>query len=163
VLLGVDSHFQQDVASFLKLENITAVNSPAPDFELDSLSGEQVKLSDYLGKPVLVNFWATWCTPCRYEMPLFERYDQNYGQEFIILGVNLQQTGADIREFTDEFNITFPILLDVDGSVNKLYKVQGLPTSVFIDREGLINAVHIGSLSESQLVDYLHQIGLTDD
>ena len=163
VLLSLDKNLIQDITSFIKQETETGVGSLAPDFELDSLSGDKVLLSDYLGKPVMINFWATWCTPCRYEMPLFESYAEKFGKELVILAVNLQQPETEISKFSTELNITFPILLDSEGKVNKLYRVQGLPTTYFIDRDGRVSNIHIGSMGESQMVNYLKQIGLSDD
>ena len=163
VLLGMDSHLVEDVASVFDKQNATGVGSLAPDFGSTSINGERVTLSEYLGRPVMINFWATWCTPCRYEMPLFEGYYEKYKKDLVILAVNLQQSDTDITTFTNELRLTFPILLDAEGSVNKLYKVQGLPTTYFLDREGRVRAVHIGSMVESQLVNYLKQIGLSDD
>ena len=163
VLLGMDTHLVQDVAAVFSSEDNTGIGSLSPDFVLKSLNGESVSLSKYLGKPIVINFWATWCTPCRYEMPLLESYYENYSNEMVILAVNLQQSEKDVATFSNELGLTFPILLDVEGSVNKLYQVQGLPTTYFVDREGHIKAVHIGTLGESQLVNYLGKIGISDD
>ena len=120
----------------------------APDFELITLNGETLSLSDFRGKVVLVNFWASWCPPCRSEMPAMQEIYQQYGpDDFVILAVNNTQADnlADIQNFVDERGLTFPILLDNTGQVSAAYQVRSLPTSFFIDREGIIREVVIGS------------------
>ena len=163
VLFGIDNHFISDVRSLFSLETQTGVGEYAPDFKLTNLEHKSENLSDYLGKPILINFWATWCTPCRYEMPLFEQYARKYDSQLVILAVNLQQTDTEVTDYVNELGITFPILLDLDGSISQMYRVQGLPTSYFINSEGRINDIHIGSITEQQLSDYLERIGISND
>jgi peroxiredoxin len=119
----------------------------APDFTLDTLQGEQVKLSDLRGKIVLVNFWTTWCPPCRAETPALETSYKSYkDSDVVILGVNLtdQDSLKDVESFVQEFGLTYPILLDRDGAVGILYQLSGLPTTFFISREGIIRTVVVG-------------------
>lgn len=119
----------------------------APDFELKSLAGETIKLSDLRGQAVLVNLWATWCPPCRAEMPTIEKiYNEYKGQGFVVLAVNMtyQDTFANIAPFIDEYGLTFPILLDDTSAVGTAYQLHSLPSSFFIDREGVISEVVIG-------------------
>ena len=119
----------------------------APDFTLETLDGETITLSDLRGKAILLNFWASWCPPCRAEMPAFQQAYTDYkDQDFVILAVNatLQDNLADINNFSSEFGLNFPILLDTAGEANRLYQVQSLPTSFFIDKEGIITEVVIG-------------------
>jgi len=119
----------------------------APDFTLDTLQGEKVTLSDLRGKSVLINLWATWCPPCRAEMPALENaYKQYKDSEVIILGLNVtnQDSEKDIPPFVNEFGLTFPILLDRDGSVSALYQLKGLPTTFFVNRAGIIRTVAVG-------------------
>ena len=119
----------------------------APDFTLETLDGESVTLSDLRGKAVLLNFWATWCPPCRAEMPAFqEAYNDYEDKDFVILAVNatLQDNPDDIAAFIAEYGLSFPIVLDVEGEANRLYQIQSLPTSFFIDKEGVISEVVIG-------------------
>ena len=126
----------------------------APEFELTTLSGDMVSLSDLRGKVVLVNFWASWCPPCRSEMPAMERIYSEYGpDEFVILAVNnsRQDNPTDAERFVSEKELTFPILLDLDGQVSVLYQVHSLPTSFFVDREGVIREIVIGGMSEALL------------
>ena len=119
----------------------------APDFTLETLDGESVTLSDLRGQAVLVNFWATWCPPCRAEMPAFQKAYQDYeDQGFAIIAVNAtsQDNSADVAAFIEEFGLSFPVVLDNEGAVNQLYQVRSLPTSFFIDKEGVISEVVIG-------------------
>ena len=161
VLLSFDNHFLEDV--FGIGVGIKENQSQAPDFELASLEDEQFVLSENLGKPIVLNFWATWCSPCRFEMPLFERYSKRYNGKLLIVGVNLQQQASEVHTFANELGLSFPIVLDSEGAVNKLYRVQGLPTTYFINSDGLISDVHIGTLSETQLDEYLLRMGISDD
>ncbi|MEO5888271.1 MAG: TlpA disulfide reductase family protein [Anaerolineales bacterium] len=119
----------------------------APDFTLDTLEGTEVTLSDLRGKIVLINLWATWCPPCRAEMPALENaYEQYKDSGVVILGLNVtnQDSEKDIPLFIDEFGLTFPILLDRDGSASALYQLRGLPTTFFVNREGIIRTVVVG-------------------
>lgn len=120
---------------------------PAPDFELKTFEGETVKLSDLRGQAVLVNLWATWCPPCRAEMPAIEKvYNEYKDQGFVVLAVNMtyQDTFSNIAPFLDEYGLTFPVLLDQSGDVGSAYQLRSLPSSYFIDREGIIREVVIG-------------------
>ena len=119
----------------------------APDFELKTTTGETVRLSDLRGQAVLVNLWATWCPPCRAEMPAIEKIYNEYKDDgLIVLAVNMtyQDTFSNIAPFVDEYGLTFPILLDETGSVGSAYQLRSLPSSFFINREGIINEVVIG-------------------
>ncbi len=119
----------------------------APDFTLDTLDGKKVTLSELRGKIVIINLWATWCPPCRAEMPALENaYKQYKESEVIILGLNVtnQDSEKDIPSFVKEFGLTFPILLDRDGSVSALYQLRGLPTTYFVNRKGIIRTVVVG-------------------
>ena len=120
---------------------------PAPDFELINLDGETVKLSDLRGQAVLVNLWATWCPPCRAEMQSIEKiYIEYKDKGFVVLAVNMtyQDSPEKVSPFVSEQGLTFPILLDENGDMANAYQLRSLPSSYFIDREGVINEVVIG-------------------
>ena len=131
------------------------VGAPAPDFTLFSLAGPPVSLHEQQGKVVLINFWATWCAPCREEMPALQAaYEKLADQGLVVLGVNWTQVDylPDVEAFVEALGLTFPILLDSDGTVSEdLYQVLGLPTSVLIGRDGTVRAVRIGILDLQEL------------
>jgi thiol-disulfide isomerase/thioredoxin len=134
---------------------------PALPFNLENLKGENVALSDFLGKPVMVNFWATWCPPCRKEMPIIQEFAAANQGELIVLAVNAGEDKATVQNFVE--NQSFPnlnFLLDPTNSVAVLYGVPGYPTSLFIDAEGLLRTGHIGELDETLLINYLTMIGV---
>jgi thiol-disulfide isomerase/thioredoxin len=148
-----------DMAQAGRLPAAPKVGSAAPDFDLESLSGERLRLQDLSGKPVVINFWATWCIPCEAEMPLLqESYEGNPGLE--VLAVNFAEPSTDVQAFVDKHGLTFDILLDPRAIVQTLYRVRGYPTTYFVDGEGVIQGVHIGVLSQRQLNGYLEQIGV---
>lgn len=127
---------------------------PAPDFTLQTLDGESVSLSDYRGKLVMINFWASWCPPCNSEMPdLQSYYEQHKDEDFIILGVNYQDTPDKVQAFVEKYGVTFPILLDSDGQVANLFGVQGLPTSFFVDKQGNVLGYQPGPVTKEMLED----------
>ncbi|MEE8390436.1 MAG: redoxin domain-containing protein [Anaerolineae bacterium] len=137
----------------------------APDFTLETLDGQTITLSDLQGQAVLINFWATWCLPCRKEMPAIQQvYEQYRDQGFIVLAVNLQEQDAQVAAFAGQLGLTFPILMDRDGGVFDRYRVMALPTTFFVDRAGVIQDIAVGGpLSRafigSQVVSLLTQEG----
>ncbi len=142
----------------LDTENLPRPGDPAPDFELLALSGETVRLSDYLGRPVILNFWATWCAPCRLEMPELQRAQAEFGDEGpLVLTINQEESAERVGEFLDEVGLTLPALLDSDAGVGKTYGAFFLPTTVIVDQDGRVAAIHRGMISRDQLNDYLSQ------
>lgn len=127
------------------------IGNTAADFTLTTLDGEQVNLSDYRGQRVLLNFWATWCPPCKAEMPHMEKFYQAYqGDGIVVLAVNLTHTeksSAKVRSFVQDREITFPIALDSSGEVSEKYRVRAYPTSFIIDTSGVIRDIYQGAIS----------------
>lgn len=127
----------------------------APDFELQTPDGETVKLSDLRGQAVLVNLWATWCPPCREEMPAIERmYNEYKDRGFVVLAVNMtyQDEPQKIAPFISQYGLTFPILLDPNNRVGSVYRLRSLPSSFFIGRDGIITEVVIGGPMSEKLL-----------
>jgi cytochrome c biogenesis protein CcmG/thiol:disulfide interchange protein DsbE len=130
----------------------TPLAEAAPEFTLQTLDGQSVRLSDYRGQVVLLNTWATWCPPCRAEMPDLEAYYRQHGRDgFVVLAVNNQESPGTVAAFLGEHDFTFPILLDPEGVVIREYGVLGLPTSFFIDRDGTMRGVWSGQLTPARL------------
>jgi cytochrome c biogenesis protein CcmG/thiol:disulfide interchange protein DsbE len=137
------------------------VGGIAPDFEAVGTDGDEFRLRQTRGTVVLLNFWATWCEPCRAEMPLLEARSRALGPAgLLVVGVNFDEPVDLVRAFQDELGLTFPIVLDPGGRVQAMYKVLGYPTTFFIDRSGVIQIAHIGSMDEAQLDEYLRVMGL---
>lgn len=134
----------------------------APDFTLESLSGDQISLSDMRGKAIVLNLWASWCPPCRAEMPALQRvYQENHERGLEVLAVNMtaQDNIAAVEDFMQEFNLTFPILLDTSGEVGNAYLMRALPTTFFIDHDGVIQRVIVGGpMSEVTLQSTVEQL-----
>ncbi len=124
-----------------------AVGKEAPDFTLGDLNDRQVKLSDYRGKVVFLNFWATWCKPCKEEMPSMEILNRNFEKDgLVILAVSIDRvtTSKDIPPFVKGMNLTFPVLIDSWGKTDKPYKRMGVPETFIIDQQGIIREIIIG-------------------
>ncbi len=125
----------------------------APDFELTSLDGKRVKLSDYRGKAVLLNFWATWCSPCKVEMPWFVELQKKYGNDgLVVLGIAMDDTETrKIAQFTSEMGVNYPVLLGTDKVSEDYGNVEYLPTSFYIDREGKLTGKGTGLLGRDEI------------
>ena len=134
----------------------------APDFTLLDLYGNPVSLSDFRGKTVVINFWATWCPPCRKEFPqLVQLSVRNADRGLVVLGVDLQEHPDIVRGFVDGFGASFPIVIDTTGDVAARYRLLGLPATFVVDREGVIRGQHVGELTEDILAKKLRDAGFT--
>ncbi|MGW8249179.1 MAG: TlpA family protein disulfide reductase [Anaerolineales bacterium] len=134
------------------------VGSEAPDFELETLTDSTIRLSSLKGKPVLINFWATWCAPCVLEMPNFQKYYEQYPGSFEVLAVNYGESRDTVERFVKDIGVTFPVLFDNDAKVHGMYRFPGYPTSYFVDKDGIVRFQHIGLMDESTLEGYLSKI-----
>jgi len=135
---------------------------PAPDFSLKTLDGQVVHLSDYLGKGVLINLWATWCPPCQAEMPAIQAaYEKYKDRGLVVLGIDFtaQDNLPDVVAFVNQSNLTFPVLLDEDGSISSnSYGMRGLPDSFFIDSAGVVRRIVTGAIPSDKLDQFLEEI-----
>ena len=130
----------------------TAEDYTAPDFTVYTLSGEAVRLSDYAGKPVVINFWATWCPPCRQELPGFENAWQQYGDDVVFLMVECGGESVDeVESFVAEGGYTFPVYVDSDGSGAAAYGINAIPVTALVDAEGKVFAYQVGAVEEDSL------------
>ena len=127
------------------LATAASVKGPAPNFTLKSMNGKNLKLSEMTGNVVLINFWASWCGPCREEMPLLNALHKKYAAlGFTVLGVNVEEDATDAKGFLRNFPVDFPILLDNKNKVSKQYDVIAMPTTVVVDRDGNMRYLHKG-------------------
>lgn len=123
------------------------LEGPAPDFTLKSRSGENIKLSELRGDVVMINFWASWCGPCRQEMPLLEEMHKKYSDlGFVLLGVNVEEDSSKAADLLREVPVSFPILYDNTNKVTKMYEVVAMPSTVMVDRDGKMRYLHRGYL-----------------
>jgi len=133
--------------------------SLANDFALENLQGEQVRLSDLRGKAVVVDFWATWCVPCVAEMPTFQEFQKQY-PNFVMLGIDQSESVDQVKSFLEGKGIDYQILMDYNAKVAGSYKVFMLPTTIFIDKDGMIRFRHYGIMTPDQLSYYLRTLGV---
>lgn len=133
---------------------------PAPDFVLRTSDGGILRLSDLRGQPVVLNFWATWCGPCRAEMPELQTVSEQLRElGLVVVAVNVQESRGKVAEWRDQFGLTFPVVLDLTGKVSKEYlRVSALPTTLFVGRDGTVLSIHRGQLDRQAILDGLAQI-----
>jgi thiol-disulfide isomerase/thioredoxin len=138
------------------------VNSPAPGFILTDPTGISINLDDYLGKIVIVNFWATWCAPCREEMPVLDEYVTQHSEAVVVLGVAVNESAASVLGFLQETPVRYPIVIDEQGVIGAVYHVVGYPTTYFIDAAGIIRGKFIGTLTPRVLQQNILPLGITE-
>ena len=154
----------QTTATPIALTEAPIVGHLAPDFTLQTPIGETVTLSEVIdrngtgGQPVVLNFWASWCGPCRVEMPDLQRANMKYNGRSTIIGINQGESAGIITDFGNEFGITYPLLVDDDNAINHMYTINSLPTTVFIDANGVVREVQIGILTQAVLEDRIEML-----
>ena len=137
----------------------TRVGKPAPTFALDLYGGGELRFRPDFGTPVVLNFWASWCPPCREESPLLERTWRQYeGRGVLFVGVDTQDVEEDALAYIEEFGLSFPNGLDADGEITVAYGVVGLPVTFFIGSDGVVKRRWVGALTESQLLPWVEEL-----
>ncbi len=159
VLLGVVFYFNQS-SSTANRDTRPEIGFKAPDFTLKDVNDNNVSLSNLRGKPVFINFWASWCPPCQEEMPFIQQAYEKYKDKVIFLGVNV--TAGDDKDkavaFMKANDYEMPVLFDYDADATKEYRANSIPTSFFVDKNGVIKEKSVGALTYSQLEAYLQEI-----
>ncbi|MGP3785119.1 MULTISPECIES: TlpA family protein disulfide reductase [unclassified Paenibacillus] len=140
--------YQGNLSSDTQRIGAIEIGAVAPEFTAVNSAGEQVKLSDYRGKVVMINFWASWCTPCVREMPMINQIAQTYQEDVQTLFVNVGEAKGTIREFMNKQQFDFPVIIDVTGKVSGLYRITGLPATMIIDQEGMFSHILLGELTK---------------
>jgi peroxiredoxin len=135
------------------------VGTSAPDFELTSLTGERVRLSQYRGHPVLLTMGASWCPDCMHQAPLLQKLHENH-PELVILDVDSKEPQNVVRNYVTEYGLTYPVLLDLTGEVNSKYQIVAIPTDLFIDADGIVRAKLIEAVTPELLAQCLPLIGI---
>lgn len=130
------------------------IGEAAPEFQLQNFAGETVSLSDFRGQPVLINFWATWCPSCRAEMPYLQQiYEEWSDRGLILLAIDIGESRETVAEFMQENNLTLPVLFDSDSKVTENYNIIAIPTTYFIDKDGIIRNRKIGDFKSKEEIE----------
>lgn len=150
---------QGDAKNELPSQSSSEKKEPATHFTLKLLDGKDFHLGDYKGKPVLINFFASWCLPCREEMPVLEKIVREYGPKGVVfLGIAIDDTEEKTKDFVAKYGVTFPVGLDKTAAIQKSFGLYGIPTTYFIDKQGVINYFHSGSVTEELLQHELDKL-----
>ncbi len=152
--------FQTNIEQQTKIDNIKTGNKigeRAPDFSLKTIDNRDIKLSDYRGKYVILNFWATWCGPCRYEIPTLQTTHETWKKaDVVIIAINTQDGFENAYSYAKAYGLTFTIPVDIPGKVAELYGVRGLPTTFFINSDGIITYIKIGPfINKDEIEQYM--------
>lgn len=145
---------------FIKDKTVVKIGEPAPNFVLPKLGGGEMQLADLKGQGVVLNFWGTWCDPCRKEMPALEQAYQQYKDKgVLVIGVNIGESEVVVSRFIDNLNLTFPMLMDKKAEITNLYEVGQIPSTYFINPDGVVNNIIVGGpMSEEVIVSNIKQI-----
>lgn len=146
-------YFQNSSPAVVQAEVGTETGMEAPDFTLKNMNDKEVSLSDYRGQKVFLNFWASWCPPCREEMPDMQKLHEEYEEEVTILAVNIGENKSTAANFMMQNGLNFSVLLDTDKSTAQNYLVRGIPTSYFLNEDGIITNKVVGAVSYEKMLE----------
>jgi thiol-disulfide isomerase/thioredoxin len=140
------------------------MGGPAPQFELSDLEGRKVSLAQFRGKIVMLDFWATWCGPCRFSMPILDRLQEEFSNEMVLLAVNLREPRDVVRDYVARRNVRSRVVLDLEGDVGEEYESASIPMQVIIDQEGVVQHVSVGLIPrmEDQLRTEINRLRNTN-
>jgi len=141
--------------AFIKDKTVVQVEQEAPDFVLSTLGGDSFQLSALRGKGVVLNFWGTWCQPCKDEMPALEKVYQDFKDQGVtVVGLNIGETDVSVKAFRERYDLHFPIVMDQNKEITQLYGIGPIPTTYFIDQQGIVKKIVIGGpMSEQTITD----------
>ncbi len=137
-----------------------AIGGRAPEFSSKSLDNQEIHLADYSGKIIILNFWASWCEPCRLEMPVLQKFSDLYPNKLVVVGINSSDSTMEMSSFASTYRIDFPLLVDHSNAIADKYFIRGIPTTFFLDENHTIVATHISELSELDMQKYLTMMGV---
>ncbi|MGP1361650.1 MAG: TlpA family protein disulfide reductase [Candidatus Fimenecus sp.] len=149
----------QSRTSSTSSQSKNSTDEKAPDFKITDMNGKEVSLSEFFGKPIVLNFWASWCPPCKAEMPHFQKaFKENPDVQFIMVNASYNDSESSVKSFLENGGYTFPVLTDKRGLAFRAYNVSSLPTTYFIDKNGKVVSHTVGMLSEQRLADGIKAI-----
>ena len=147
------------VSTIYKPDTSVKIGSKAPEFSLATLDKQVRQLSDFEGKALVINFWGTFCPPCVNEMPALQKqYDQWKDDNVVVLGINLSESNLTVKNFLNQLNITFPIVIDNNDQIRKKYNVRYYPTTFFVDSSGVIQDIFVGEMKEEDIITRIKKL-----
>ncbi|MCC6146492.1 MAG: TlpA family protein disulfide reductase [Anaerolineaceae bacterium] len=136
------------------------IGKKIPSIIMQELDGDEIDIASLIGKPLVINYWATWCPPCKLEMPLLQEFSMAHMGEVIVVGINAKESNATVSDFMRKNGIGLDMILDLNGNMQDAFRITGLPTTFFVDETGVLRAQHIGILDQKLLSQYGNMIGL---
>jgi cytochrome c biogenesis protein CcmG, thiol:disulfide interchange protein DsbE len=143
-------------------KSLPKIGAQIPDFKVTDLKGNKVTGNSFQGKPLIINFWATWCAPCKLELPLLQDTAHKYEKNINLIAVDSDETGEVVKKYVAQNNYNLPVMMDESGEMSNAFGVHAFPVTFFIDEKGILQSIHIGQLDEKLIATYLNSIGITE-